>query len=517
MRTVHSPERELSLQVWVQRKAHAVADQGTVHSTSEGGLAAEHPSSLLPVFHLGPSTGSEFNHLRLPLSTTFCCKIEDVRFAFDSSFVSLAPDPSIDPTSDPGTQPNAMGDIRSELGPLAAFLKKNPGCPLTIFGHSDPVGPDDYNKALSGRRASAIYAILIANTSLDQSAALWNRNAMTEQWGESQKAAMQQATGLPAGTAMPQLIRAYLPKVCPADMAATPADFLAGGSDPAGKGDYQGCSSFNPLLIFSQKKENGFEAGTDSSEKQSHSARNLANAPNRRVLILVFRKGTKVDAAQWPCPPATGDKSGCLKRFWTDGEARRKTRLPEEDRHFNPGHDTFACRFYQRLLLDSPCEDPIELLPFTLRLIDELDRPMGKQRYRLIAGKMTFEGVTADDGTIQQSIPADAVDGTLLLLDKQAHMTPNGEPEPWKLSLQFVALEAPETVPGYQARLDNLGFFTNKESPDSKYSTRMAVQRFQAFYEVHTQTHITKLEDMTDALDDDTLKKLKEVYGDPSA
>lgn len=496
-----------------------MADQGTFHSASDGGLAAEHAKSPLPPFLVGPSTADESNRFRLPLITTFCCKIEDVRFAFDSSFVSLAPDPSIDPTSDPGSQANAMGDIRSELGPLATFLQKNPGCPLTIFGHADPVGPDDYNKALSGRRATAVYAILIANTALDKAAALWNANASTEQWGASQKTAMQDATGLPAGTSMPQLIRAYLPKLCPEAMTSTPADFLAGGVDAHGKGDYQGCSSFNPLLVFSQAKEDGFDAGADSSEQKTHAARNLANAPNRRVLILVFRKGTKVDPVQWPCPPAAGDKSGCIKRFWPDGDTRRKTRLPDGDRHFNPGHDTFACRFYQRLLTDSPCEDPVVLTPFSLRLIDELDKPVAKQRYRLIAGNMTLEGVTADDGFIQQSIPADAVDGTLLLLDKQAHMTENGTLEPWSVNLHFVALEPADTVSGYQTRLDNLGFFTNKDGLDPARDTHMALQRFEAFYKVHPQREITRLYKMPDVLDDhtldgDTLKKLKEVYGD---
>jgi tetratricopeptide (TPR) repeat protein len=32
--------------------------------------------------------------------------------------------------------------------------------PLSIFGHADPVGDDDYNKKLSGRRAAAIYALI---------------------------------------------------------------------------------------------------------------------------------------------------------------------------------------------------------------------------------------------------------------------------------------------------------------------------------------------------------------------
>jgi len=35
-------------------------------------------------------------------------------------------------------------------------VKDHPACPLSVFGHADPVGSDDYNKALSGRRAMAV-------------------------------------------------------------------------------------------------------------------------------------------------------------------------------------------------------------------------------------------------------------------------------------------------------------------------------------------------------------------------
>src|SRR5262249_43042782 len=49
---------------------------------------------------------------------------------------------------------------------LTSLIKTHPDCPLSIFGHADPVGSDDYNKTLSGRRATAIYAMLIRDASL---------------------------------------------------------------------------------------------------------------------------------------------------------------------------------------------------------------------------------------------------------------------------------------------------------------------------------------------------------------
>jgi len=75
-------------------------------------------------------------------------------------------------------------------------------------------------------------------------------------------------------------------------------DFLARQQDSLGKGDFQGCSEFNPLLIFSQQKNNEFDADKDKSK------RNLENAPNRRVLVLLFRPGSKVLSSKWPCPRA---------------------------------------------------------------------------------------------------------------------------------------------------------------------------------------------------------------------
>ena len=56
-------------------------------------------------------------------------------------------------------------------------------------------------------------------------------------------------------------------------------DFLARNEDgPGGKGDFQGCSEFNALLLFSQDEASAFESAADKTE------RNQENAPNRRVM-----------------------------------------------------------------------------------------------------------------------------------------------------------------------------------------------------------------------------------------
>jgi hypothetical protein len=227
--------------------------------------------------------------------------------------------------------------------------------PPSVFGHADPVGSDDYNKALSGRRATVIYALLISNTDSGIAVSLWNRVASEENWGADQRQTMQAATGLPAGTPDSQLFSAYMKELCPPDLVLTPKDFLAQGGG-GGKADYQGCSRFNPLVIFSQQTEDEFEQAAREGDQSGIDMGNAANAPNRRVMVLLFRPGSQVDPSKWPCPQATEGVAGCIKRFWSDGQKRRKERLPDRDRKFEETHDTFACRFYERLLSRSPCE-----------------------------------------------------------------------------------------------------------------------------------------------------------------
>jgi hypothetical protein len=256
-----------------------------------------------------------------------------------------------------------------------------------VFGHADPsyegnfeMGSatqnpgDDYNKALSGHRATAVYGVLIANQEISTSVSLWQKIASAENWGVNQQQVMQQATGLPDGTPMASLITNYLQKLCPSDLNLGKKDFLAQGADPDGKGDYQGCSRFNPLVLFSDTDEQRFKTALQQQDKGVLQERNDKNAPNRRVMVLMFKKGTQVDLAKWPCPSASGDKSGCLKRFWSDGQARRGTHLPDEERRFAKTQDTFACRFYQRLVTNSPCEQPLTIVK--IRLFDPQARPL---------------------------------------------------------------------------------------------------------------------------------------------
>lgn len=331
---------------------------GAVHSSSDGGIAGTHPQADPFELLAAPSTSNQLNTALLRLIPIACWRIHDIRFAFDSSFV----------TPDITTELTMLVSLREEHKQTDDASKKDQYPPLSVFGHADPEGTDDYNKALSGRRATVIYALLICNSDPNAAAQLWHGVAQQENWDSKQRQVMQTTTGLPAGTADIELLKAYMQKLAPANLSLTKKDFLGQGVDAKGKGDYQGCSEFNPVLIFSTQKNNAFESQTDKT------ARNDANAPNRRVMVLLFRPGSQVDPAKWPCPRATEGMAGCVKRFWADGQQRRSRRLADKDRKFDDNQDTFACRFYQRLTTNSPCE--ADLITVKVRLFDPQGRPL---------------------------------------------------------------------------------------------------------------------------------------------
>lgn len=436
--------------------------QGTIHSAGGGGVVGQHAAPAPFKLLVGPATGSESNLARMPLIPIVCWRVEDIRFAFDSSFITVNPAPSTDPTSDPDAKPfSDQDDIRTELKLIASLVKDNPGCPLSVFGHADPVGPavdpDGYNKALSGRRATTVYGLLIANQELSKSVSLWQKVASTENWGSQQQQVMQQATNSPAGTGMSDLITAYLKAICPPELSLGSKDFLAQGADSAGKGDYQGCSSFNPLLIFSQSEETDFEQSGDTVD------RNIANAPNRRVMVLMFTKGSKVDPEKWPCPSATGDKSGCLKRFWSDGQARRSTRLPDDDRTYNKTHDTFGCRFYDRLMTTSPCEKSFWVVRLVYAGFTPLsDRtPLANLPYVVTGvdgGSKQINGTTDQDGVLRIPVEADPVTMTLKIAGLE-------------ITLDGGSLNKIKITEGVEQRLSNLGYFNPDSQDQSQKST----------------------------------------------
>jgi hypothetical protein len=327
--------------------------------------------------------------------------LEDVRFDFDSSFIN----------------PPAAEEFKN----LATLMKAHPGAPISIFGHADPVGNDDYNKKLSGRRASAVYGMITRNTDIWEE--LYSNPLGRDDWGikavqiilldlgyppgpidgkksdQTTKAIknFQTDNGLPpSGNAdratRAKLFLAYMDKHCK-DESGNPfkvedKDFLARGEDSGGKGDYQGCSEFNPLLMFSSEENRKY------SKPENKAERDTENTPNRRVLVYLFRPGSHVSPSWWPCPRVKEGVAGCYKRFWSDAAKRRS--FQEERREYDKTHDTFACRFYDRLSVRSPCETMMKI--FRIRLFDPFANPIAYAPYRISVGQTENMGKADSNG-----------------------------------------------------------------------------------------------------------------------
>ncbi len=315
-----------------------------------GGHAASHPlSDLFPIF-AAPSHGKEKNTLRMELIPVGCWKLDDLRFAFDSSFL--------------------LPDSKAEFTELAALRVAHPASPMSIFGHADPTGNDDYNKIISGRRARAVYGVLTRDPAIWESLHT-NAEGTGDDWGTQHNKVMLSALGFAPGDyaatkafqkqndlvddgaigpkTRAKLFAAYFAFLCPFSM--TKEEFLAKGADPALKGDLQGCSEFNPQMIFSADEAKAFQSPAKKTERDKE------NAVSRRVLALLFRPGSQVSPAKWPCPTTAEKRTACEKRFWSDWETRRANQ--EKRRTFAADKNTFACRFYERLVTSSPCEGPV--------------------------------------------------------------------------------------------------------------------------------------------------------------
>src|SRR5262249_14453729 len=153
---------------------------------------------------------------------------------------------------------------------------------------------------LSGRRATAIYALLTRDTNLWEK--LFSQPFGNDKWGrKSLETMLDKVSPAPAGKRNQEeaiqhehnagkrknLFGRYMENLCGPELKLEKQDFLGHGDDAGGKGDFQGCSEFNPVLIFSQKDQTDFEQDKDKT------ARNNANASNRRVMVLIFRKGSR--------------------------------------------------------------------------------------------------------------------------------------------------------------------------------------------------------------------------------
>lgn len=310
----------------------ALPDDGLPGLFEGDGVAAAHPLRALQPFLVAPTVAQAFNTLSLDLVAVACVQVPDILFEFDSSF----PSPSVAPMLQ-------QIPVLQQQHTNARGQKP----PLSVFGHADPVGNDDYNKQLSGRRAMAIFAALTHDK------ALWDFLMDHPHGGDNWQAknvlaTMRKAGGTPANASRADATQAYFDFLSP--VVHDKGEFLGKGADGKGRADFQGCSEFNPLRLLS----------TGETATLPTAQRNSENAINRRVIVFMFRPGTTINTAKWPCPTALDGTAACRKRFFAppnDGEQRRAAGA--ERREFAATQDTFACRFYDRIARLSPCELPV--------------------------------------------------------------------------------------------------------------------------------------------------------------
>ena len=227
---------------------------------SAGGIVAEHPAFTAHPVLAGPTTSDRRNTIRAGIVPIACWRLDDIRFEFSASF--------------------GKSDIAREMTLLAKLVKDHPGARVSIFGHADPIGSEEFNKKLSGRRAAAIYAMLTRNTDIwediysqtgkftavlqDDAWGLKAVKTMLEALGYSpgplddqmrsqtrdavrsfqtdQGFEGQDVDGDPGPRTRAKLFLAYMDKVCRDEdgqpFKMVPSDFLGEGVDQAGKGDY---------------------------------------------------------------------------------------------------------------------------------------------------------------------------------------------------------------------------------------------------------------------------------------
>ena len=461
-----------------------------IETSTGGGIGGSLPARKAIPIVVAPATDNEKNTFQDPLVVVACWRMDDVRFEFNSSFVGP--------------------DAREEMQLLGIMRKKNPKAPLSVFGHADPIGDDSYNKKLSGRRARVIFGMLTRDVKMWEDL-FSNQDGTQDKWGDPAIQKMRSTLGITdTSTTTPgtraTLFKAYMDKLCQdpdgKSFEISKSDFLSKGADTDGRGDLQGCSEFNPVLMFSKSENEAFNASADKT------ARNQENAPNRRVMILFFKPDSRIDLKKWPCPAARDPGIGkCVNRFWSDHLKRRsfqaQRRLVESTR------DTFACRFYDRLTQGSPCEGAKKLITFKVVFQrfpgvggkDE-DRGIGEVPFKLrVTGLPDKEGKTEKDGTVKVVMPA----GSAVLLDI------------FGSSYELNALDAIEkldTIEGVQRRLDMLGYHAGAINGTVGVETDDAVLKLQADNNKNPDGDATQAVDPSKPYGKDTQDLLKAIVGE---
>ena len=439
------------------------------HASDAGTVASQSVKPPQP-FRVAPTTGSEFNVLAQDLTPVACISLNDIAFEFDSSFVK------------PRVKDIDVATILKFIPILRQRHRTACGQPplASVFGHADPTGTVEYNKQLSGRRATAVYGLLTHRSDLWLN--LYNDPFGGDDWKKARVAdTMRNHVGEGAPTAVDELIQVYMALLCPTKLEKT--DFLGRGQ-AGGKADLQGCGKFNPVMVFSKDEAQRY------SRPENHQDRDSENQINRRVVIYFFRGSILLDPSQWQCPRALEDASGCRPRFFVNGDQRQSPAA--KHRVFPTVKDTFGCRFYDRIAHDSPCESPAGRRRYLRILVrDVTGEAIVNENYRLeIDGVLisTDADLTDGRGMVRKEISWEATTGVLTV---RTHV--------WEIKIETPPPHSEEA--GARVRLANLGYFPDAAGPDDAGLC----------YSYWDFQHANQI-DRTAELDDPTVGKLDQIH-----
>ncbi len=135
------------------------------------------------------------------------------------------------------------------------------------------------------------------------------------------------------------------------------------------------------------------------------------------------------------------------------------------------------------------------LLRIVIKDLD--DQPLAKIAYKLKVDDLTFEGMTNNEGLIEHKIPV-SVDSGVLYINE------------WALPLKIGHLDPIEEVTGWQARLDNLGYYggpidgkINNDDGKPRPFLKFAIEEFQLDNKLKVDGVMGR----------ETTNKLKQVHG----
>jgi hypothetical protein len=447
-----------------------------VTSITPGGVGGELTRPEQGRFLVAPTATDRINVLRPALRPTACWRIESHRFDVGSSFVL----------------PNGSTEfaLLARLRPVATDQNRATALRLAIFGHADATGSVSDNKTLSGRRALAVYGLIVRDLALWEE--LYSNKAGSDDWGLRSVQWMLNALGHPAGLVTGKsdpkteaairhfqgsaglatsgtadaatrkaLFEKYMDLLCSDESGAPfryePKDFLGEGKDASRKGACQGCSEHNPVVVPSKKHAGELAKAANKGQRDEEYRQ------NRRVIIYMFDPGLPIDVTNWPCPTTDEGPDGCKKVFWKDGAERREPSA--QHREHARQEATFSCRFYDSMTRFSPCEAPRRTVAVWLH--DHARKRMADAPFRLtvagetILGRSDGEGKARAEGVFKER---DAVLewGSLPALVGAA----NGSTEPGFLYRTTLRLDIDdfrecsddELLHEASARLENLGY-----------------------------------------------------------